>query len=137
MTSAVVDASVAAKWVLNEAFSEQAALLLGYEALHAPSHWRVEAVNAIWGTVYRGHLASADGRERASSLTLAPVIETDVTLLMADAFDIAVAAGVTIYDALYVALAEAREIPLVTADQRLIRRLQGRPGALLQWVGAL
>jgi predicted nucleic acid-binding protein len=28
-----------------------------------------------------------------------------------------------IYDSLYVALAEARDIPLVTADKRLIRRL--------------
>ena len=137
MTSAVVDASVAAKWVLNEAFSEQAALLLGYASLHAPSHWLIEAVNAIWGTAYRGHLTSADARDRVSSLTQAPVTETNVKLLMAEAFDIAVAAGVTIYDALYVALAEARQIPLVTADQRLIRRLQRRPSVSLQWVGAL
>ena len=46
---------------------------------------------------------------------------------------------VTIYDALYVALAEQRDMPLVTADERLIRRLSRDPGLarLMVWVGDL
>jgi predicted nucleic acid-binding protein len=43
----VVDASVAVKWVVEEAYSAKAALLLRCDTLHAPDHWSVEAVNAL------------------------------------------------------------------------------------------
>ena len=45
--------------------------------------------------------------------------------------------GVSVYDGLYVALAEGRGIPLVTADERLIRRVSGYVGLakLMVWVG--
>jgi predicted nucleic acid-binding protein len=42
---------------------------------------------------------------------------------MARAFALSVARSVTIYDSLYLALAERLDIPLVTADDALIRRL--------------
>jgi hypothetical protein len=68
-----------------------------------------------------------------------PVIATPIADLMPRAFAIAVAHMVTIYDSLYVALAETRDIPLVTADERLIRRLSGDVALakLLVWVGDL
>lgn len=40
MRLAVVDASVAAEWVVEEAHSDRAVLLLlGFDAQHAPGHW--------------------------------------------------------------------------------------------------
>ena len=67
------------------------------------------------------------------------IIETLIATLMPRAFWIAVARMVTIHDALYVALAEQRAMPLVTADERLIRRMSDDPGLarLMVWVGDL
>ncbi len=58
MSAVVVDASVAAKWVVEEAFSAQAASLLTGNTLHAPAHWLAEAVNVLGAKVARGELAA-------------------------------------------------------------------------------
>ncbi len=59
--------------------------------------------------------------------------------LVPRAFAIGVACGVTIYDALYVALAEKYDIPMVTADAKLIRRMSGDPALArrMVWLGDL
>ena len=128
MTSAVVDASVAAKWVVEEEHSARAATMLSYDALHAPAHWRAEAANVLWAKVFRGDLTGPDAEERLGVLMRADIIETDIVKLMPDAFAIALTSMVTVYDALYVALAASRHIPFVTADERLIRPPSGPDG---------
>lgn len=139
MKQVVVDASVAAKWVVQEDHSDQAALLLGFDALHAPDHWRAEAVNVLWSKILHGDLTAPDAEERVTVLLRAPVIDTPIASLMPRAFSIAVARMITVYDALYVALAVQRDVPLVTADQRLIRRVADDPALarLILWVGDL
>jgi predicted nucleic acid-binding protein len=135
----VVDASVAAKWVVEEAHSAKAALLLQCETRHAPDHWLAEAVNVLWSKVFKGDLSAADAQERMSVLLRAPVIGAPVTDLMPRAFAISVVQSVTIYDSLYVALAEKLDVPLVTADESLIRRMASEPalGKRVVWVGDL
>jgi predicted nucleic acid-binding protein len=135
----VVDASVAAKWVIEEDHSAKAVLLLQCEARHAPDHWLAEAVNVLWSKVFRGDLTAADAQERMSVLLRAPVIGAPVTHLMPRAFAISVAQAVTIYDSLYVALAEKLDFPLVTADESLIRRMASDSalGKRVVWVGDL
>jgi predicted nucleic acid-binding protein len=139
MTEAVVDASVSAKWVVDEAYSANAALLLRYDSLHAPAHWQAEAVNVLWSKVAKGDLTAADAQERMALLLRAPIAGTPIADLMPRAFTISVDCAVTIYDSLYIALAEKRNIPFITADVRLIRRmaddatLSGR----MIWVGDL
>ena len=139
MKKAVVDASVAAKWVVEEAHSAKAALLLGFDTLYAPNHWRAAAVNVLWAKVFRGDLAATDGAERMAVLMRASVIDTPVAELMPRVFAISVAHSVTIYDSLYLALAEQRDIPLVTADERLVCRIAGDAalGKLMIGVGNL
>jgi len=139
MTEAVVDASVSAKWVIEEDYSANAALLLRYDALHAPDHWQAEAVNVLWSKVAKGDLTAADAQERMIVLLRAPVAGTPIAELMPRAFAISVACAVTIYDSLYIALAEKRNIPFVTADARLIRRIAGDvtlAGRMI-WIGDL
>ena len=46
---------------------------------------------------------------------------------MVEALQLAVAHGMTAYDACYVALAQRNGIPLVTADEKLVRLLAGTP----------
>lgn len=138
MNEAVVDASAAVKWVLDEPHAAAAARLLDGARLHAPDHWLAEAMNAVWGRVWRGELVAEQGAERIRILLRAPVKGVPLADLAPAAFGIAAAEGVTIYDALYVALAEARSLPLVTGDARLMRRLSGpRWTGRLRWVGDL
>jgi predicted nucleic acid-binding protein len=136
---AVVDASVAVKWVVEEEHSAKAAILLGFDACHAPDHWQAEAVNVLWSKVLRGDLTATDAEERMTVLLRAPVIGTPIADLMVRAFAISVALTVTIYDSLYVALAERRDIAMVTADGRLIRRLSADAtlAKRVVWVGDL
>jgi predicted nucleic acid-binding protein len=130
----VVDASVAVKWVVEEQHSAQANLLLQCEARHAPDHWQAEAVNALWSKVFKGELVATDAEERMAVLLRAPVRVAAISGLLPRAFAIAVARSVTIYDSLYIALAERLEIPFITADEALIRRMSQHPGGTTQTV---
>jgi len=49
--------------------------------------------------------------------------------LFGEAFEIATETGASFYDALYVAVADFRDVPLVTADERLLKRIAGTPWA--------
>jgi len=133
---AVVDASVAVRWVVEEEYSANAALLLDYDTLFAPAHWRAEAANVLWAKVFRGDLGAADAEERMAVLNRAPIMETATAELVPRAFAISVAYAITIYDSLYIALAEQRRILMVTADERLVRRLSGNSD-LAKWMIAL
>jgi hypothetical protein len=71
---AVIDASVAAKWVVEEPHSACAVLALAYDARHAPDHWLAEAANVLWSKVIGGDLTASDAEERMAVLLRAPVI---------------------------------------------------------------
>lgn len=139
MREAIVDAAVCAKWVVDEDHSEQAARLLDWDGLHAPDHWQAEAVNAIWSRVFKGELVTADAEERVAVLLCAPVRGTPIARLMPRAFALSVAHMITVYDTLYLALAEQLRLKLVTADQRLWRRASSDATLARQliWVGDL
>ena len=123
MSRFVVDASVAAKWVIEEAFSAESASLLAGDELVAPDHWLAEAANVLWSKVYRGELATMDATERLAVLLRAPVAGVPLAGLAEPAFAIAAAHRVTVYDALYLALAQRQQAPFVTADLKLVKRL--------------
>ena len=123
MKSAVVDASVAAKWVVEEADTDKAVLLLSYDALHAPDHWLAEASNVLWAKVVRSEMDAADAEERMAILLRAPVTGSPISRLLPRAFAISLARQITIYDSLYVTLAETLDVAMVTADIRLVRRV--------------
>lgn len=125
MKSVVVDASVAVKWVVEEAHSHAASLLLQSAAIHAPDHWQAEAVNALWSKVFKRDLTAQDAEERMTVLLRAPVAGAPIDTLMTRAFAISVALAVTVYDSLYLALADKLRVPLVTADRVLVRRVSG------------
>lgn len=124
MKVAVVDASVAAKWVVDEPGSDAAERLRHCEALHAPAHWLAEACNVVWSKFHKGELSGDQLRTRIMLLREAPVRATAISQLLMPAAEIAMQCRVTIYDALYVSLAVARKAPFVTADRRLCERLR-------------
>ncbi len=138
MKKVVVDASVAAKWIVEERHSAKALRLLDCDELHAPDHWLAEAVNVLWSKVLKGDLDAEDATERMTVLRRSPIIGTPTAGLMPTAFVIAVEHSVTIYDALYVALAKERACSLVTADEKLFRRFRDSPlSNRVAWLGDL
>ena len=64
-------------------------------------------------------------REIAEAVPAVPIRAVSAPSIHLLALDIALACGVTAYDAQYVALAETFDCHLVTADLRLISSLEG------------
>jgi predicted nucleic acid-binding protein len=119
--SFVVDASVAAAWMLPDEQSEFADRLV--EALRAdqglvPSLFWFEARNLFWMAERRGRLAPGGAIATMQRLRRLPLEEmgsgSDATAL-----ELAFKHGLTPYDASYLALALARGLPLATFDKRL------------------
>lgn len=123
MSTLVVDSSVAIKWLKpqNEMHVSEARALLeehkdGRTLLVAPSLLLLEIMNAL-----RSHQATAEQMNRAVDLLLGlhiELVEPDAGLLKT-ATEMAVGHSLTIYDALFAALAERLSCPLVTADRKL------------------
>ena len=114
----IVDASVAIKWVVEEADSERAFELLDSDNLAAPDLIFCEVANAIWKKHRRGELSGIPSRLRIVTQMLT-VVEPSSNL-MSRASELAVELGHPAYDCFYLALAELRGDIVVTADARLI-----------------
>jgi predicted nucleic acid-binding protein len=115
----VIDASVAAKWVLPEPESERALALRNVpDKLIAPAQVVAEVANAIWKYARRGSLSSA---EAAAAVRLASsVLDLLVPLdeLVAPSLEMALRFRHSVYDCFYLALAAREAVPLITADAR-------------------
>jgi predicted nucleic acid-binding protein len=119
MIRLVVDASVATKWLFEEAGSSEAAQLrtASYD-LVAPDLMPLEVANVIWKRVRQGKLPIESGRRALRAFRSAPVRMRRTRSLVDAAWEIAVQRDRTVYDSLYLALAIAVGAPLVTADRR-------------------
>ena len=114
----VLDASALAKFVLREEGWREVIRFLG-EA-ESVDHILKEVANAVWKARRRGIIGDEDALRKFEALlalvgkNLKLVNESDI---LPAAFDLALARGVTVYDALYVALAKREDLPLVTSDE--------------------
>jgi len=138
MKHAVVDASMAVKWVVEEAFSDAAERLLTMgTALHAPALWLAEATNTVVAyCVSRHFLTAEDAREKVAFLTDMPVQEHKLPALGRSATDLALELGAAVHDTLYLALAIETNIPFVTADRKFYDKVaaHGRWKSHMCWV---
>ena len=129
MTGYVVDASVAVKWLVEEALSGKAAGLLdGDETLVAPPLLFAEAANALWAMRRRGDIVAADLAEAVETLRAAPVsIPVSMSDLTSAATRLASDLDHPVYDCFYLALAVHTQYPVVTADTRFHDKVRRHP----------
>lgn len=133
----VVDASVAVKWFLPELHGAAALRLLqdGHRLL-APDLLFPEVGNVLWKRVRRREATAKEAGVALETLTSLPLEVYPSRPLLPVAFDIACAAGRTVYDSVYLAVAILRECAMVTADRKLYQALgQGRFSPHLLWIG--
>lgn len=129
MSGYVIDASVAVKWLVTEAFSDQAAHLLDAELTRiAPELLYPEAANALWAMCRRGDISKDDFAEVIDVLKTAPIaVPVSMRQLAASASRLAVDLDHPVYDCFYLALAVLEQYPVVTADQRFHDAVRAHP----------
>ena len=126
MTAYVIDASVAVKWFFPEEHSEECRKLLSTaNELLVPDHIWSEVGNVIWKRFRRNEISADEALETVTDILQMPVVEISSQGFLKLAVEIAVAVGITVYDALHLALALTRGCLLTTADQKLINQLAG------------
>lgn len=131
---AVVDASVAVKWVVAEAVSEEAVELLDGRPLLAPELILPECANILWKKSTRGEITPDEADLAAGLLARMDVELVGHRHLMSNAVRLALELKHPAYDCAYLALALDRDVPMITADGRFARAVaaHGRYGSYVQ-----
>ena len=102
--------------------------------LIAPDLARIEAANALLKKVRRRELSLGDALVAIASYSR--FIEfLAVSDSYDDAIQLAAATGCSVYDGVYVISARSAAIPLVTADDRLMRTLGPTYHEQIRWLG--
>lgn len=121
--SYVIDASVVVKMLVREEGSEQAFEVLRHPAA-APDVLVAECLNALRRKVLRGEINRHQALFAVAVLNQAQITLEPSRPLAQRALELSLHLSHPIYDCLYLALAERRDVPLITADQKLVNRCQ-------------
>jgi predicted nucleic acid-binding protein len=129
---AVIDASVVVKWLLRDepdshlADSIFADFREGRIEVLAPAHLRYEVPSAIRNALRTGRMTPDDGRAALIDFFAWQIPTVDDDDLIEAGFDQALRYGCSLYDGLYLALAENLGCRFVFADRRLRNTLGTR-----------
>lgn len=93
--------------------------LVKHQPLHGPQLVYVEVLSAIRGVNLAGHLSDDEADGAVTDLAAYPITVHPHPPLLQGAF--LIRHNITAYDAMYVMLAATLDVPLLTADERLIR----------------
>ena len=127
----VIDASVGIKLFLVEELSDQADRLFNQlredppPQFYVPDLFFAECANVLWKYVRRYGFSAQNARQDVADLRALELVAISSTDLLESALELALAHDITVYDATYAALAAQLELPLVTADASLVRKLKG------------
>jgi predicted nucleic acid-binding protein len=123
----VVDASVAAKWVLTEDDSRMARRVVEQARLLAPDLLWAELGSLLWRRHRVGELSASEAREMLLTLRAFPIRTYAMFPLLPLALEIALTLGHSVYDCVYLALADHEDCRVVTADRRLQNAVSSGP----------
>lgn len=125
MARLVIDSCVAAKWIVLEEDTELA-IDLAESGAHfvAPDFLFVELTNVAWKAERRDpDCAPLDAALANVSRMFETVVDSRNHLV--DALAIARQIDHSPYDCLYLAVAQSLDLPLITTDAKLVRKLDG------------
>ena len=130
----VIDTSVAIKWAVNEAGSDEAAELLP-RSLIAPDLFQAEVANVLTKKVRGRELSGAQARwafdRILSRVSLVPSAPFGVA-----AFDLSLSLVHSVYDCYFLAVADAEGPFMVTADAVFVAKVRAsHRGALVYLLG--
>ncbi|MEW6718333.1 MAG: type II toxin-antitoxin system VapC family toxin [Chloroflexota bacterium] len=123
-------ASVGIKLFVEEEGSAQADRLFGQLAKSPPARFYVpdlffiECANILWKYVRRFGYPAENARKDVADLQVIALQVVSTADLLTPALELALTHDITAYDACYAALAQQIGLPLITADEALVRKLQ-------------
>lgn len=126
----LVDTSVVIKWIVREEDSDLALLVLDVAPLAAPDLLRAELANVLSTKVRKGQM-SAEQALAAQAINEAALSFLPTMNLARRALEMALELHHPAYDCFFLALAEAMDGHLITADKRMIARCDDTPYAAL------
>ena len=143
MTSYVLDASVAAKWVLpakGEPLVEESTTLLnafvtGQVNLSVPDLFWPEVGNVLWKSVRLGRIRERSAEQAIGWFAALGIPTSPTSPFIADALALSITLDRPIYDAIYLAMAIASGRSLITADERLVNAVGAR--LPVRWLGSI
>lgn len=132
----VIDASAIAEYLVASELGGEAAehMARHSSALHTPHLAIVETTSAFRGWVRRGELSEVDAFRALDDLADLPALRWASEPFLPRVWHLRDV--VTVYDATYVALAEALGADLLTADRRLARTVEDRTACRAMALGA-
>jgi predicted nucleic acid-binding protein len=120
----VVDSSVSLSWCFEDERTPATKALLervGDSGALVPQHWPLEVLNGLM-TAERRHRIDAPRRRRLADFLhdLPIMLDTETTMRVWNTTQrLAERFRLTVYDAVYLELAQRRHLPLATLDQEL------------------
>jgi predicted nucleic acid-binding protein len=133
MPGLALDCSITLPWYLEDektAFTESLLAQAGKARMVVPALWRLEFVSAMLIAARRARISNA-WRDTAIAQAAALPLETDEHLVGIDEIRaLALAHGLTPYDAVYFELAQRRGLTLATLDEDLVRAARSAKLAL-------
>lgn len=131
MKQCVIDASVAAKWLVEESQKKEAGVLLAelcqnQREVIVPEFFYSEIANICWKWVRRKMMEVKDAIKALDFVLSLPLKRYPDQELADVALENALRLNVSVYDGIYIAVAEIYVAPLITADEALLRACRGR-----------
>ena len=137
----VIDASVVTKFYVPEILSDNAEGILsqatdGKLLLCAPDLVYPETGNILWKKQRRRELTSEEVEEIVDAIAALPIRIEPSRPVMPLAVSIAMHGEITVYDAMYVAIARIYKTRMITADRKLVDALSRTEFSNdVQWLG--
>lgn len=134
----VVDANVVVKLFVDEEFSDKAQRLFRSSHLvaYVPDLLYIECTNIFWKYMRRLNLPLHAARQHLHGLRRLRLHKVSLAPFLEPVIHLATQYELSAYDAAYAALAQCLDIPLVTADGKLARKLKASD-VEVSWLGEL
>ncbi|MGN8224712.1 type II toxin-antitoxin system VapC family toxin [Gracilimonas sp. BCB1] len=124
-SSLVIDASVALKWVINEAQSDEALNLLDQlDSIVCPEIFFIEIDAVLTKRVRMRELTGAEAKKKKGYIRRLPCQLISTNKIEDEAFELSTIFNLSYYDALYLVTSIQYERVLYTADIRFFNAVQ-------------